>query len=418
MKKRSVIIPCIQYEVGFTGVAPIVDHPLFARLGGIKQLSAAYFAFPSAVHTRMEHALGTYYRTKSIMRRLREDGFIHRYDPPALEAFALLHDVGHGPFSHAIEPVCTRTHKENGVRIVREMRETIESASIPADRVIAMLEKQDPLGAYVSDQNLGTDKIDYLVRDAHHIGISGAPETKRITRFLVYDPATGLGISHEVIEDVKKFLADYAYMYKTVYMNSRTDRGNRMVQMMTRTLLSSGLSENDLWQMTDGELEGRFATSDILAVSWIYERFRSRRLPKRVVSVRPESTIDFEPQGTTVAGISDESFDASRRRMNANWLAGLETSVACLLGIASYRVCAVPPVEEKRFRPKDIVVHSGTTSFSLRARDPELYATIERSFAQFAAVRVAVWEEDLELARTKAGAIAELCKHAITAAAG
>lgn len=415
--KRTEIVPCLEKEIDYTRVAPIVDHPLFARLAGVRQLGTASKVFVGATHTRREHMLAVYQRTKDIAKRFINDGIIDRWEEGALVVYGLLHDVGHGPFSHNIEAITTRNHKQNGELVIREMRPAIESVSVDPERIIRMLQRRDRLSDIVSDGNLGTDKIDYLERDAHHIGIRGAPETKRIVRFLVWNRARGLGVETTVIEAVKKFLGDYAFMYKEVYMKKSALLVDRHMQKMISVLCLHGLTEDELWRMTDAEVEGRLALEDDEEIRWLYGRYRELRFPRTLLVFRPHDTVEFEPGDLPCFGVPMKTFDATRKVMNQTWLTELERAIARIAELEPYQVCVVAPLEEKRFRPQDVTVWEPRGPFSLREKYPELYTYIESSFAHYAALRVAVFPEHVEQASRRMESITEHVREVIESSA-
>lgn len=165
---KAVCIPCSgAVEVG--GYLPILEHPLFQRLRRCRQLGLNDLVFPGAQHTRFEHALGVLARTHllAMLQRMPDDDARH------LEVFALLHDIGHGPFSHQIEPALRKNHHQRGLECLLELSAVIRECGAEPERIAAMLEEKDPLGKWVSDRNLGADKLDYLQRDAFTSALSG-----------------------------------------------------------------------------------------------------------------------------------------------------------------------------------------------------------------------------------------------------
>lgn len=415
MTTRKIIpIPCFAEAVDYTTEAPIVEHPLFQRLFAVRQLGTAERVFPGAQHTRAEHMLGAYQRTKVLTRRLIEQGAVKRSDEYLLRCYALLHDVGHGPRSHAIEFVTERDHKENGERALLAMREAIEQVGVPVSRLVTLMRKKDPLAAIVSDYNLGTEKLDYLERDAYHIG-KQVGDTVMLTRSLVYRDGE-IGIEYEVVEDAKRVLTDYAYMYKRVYLKRRCMRYERMLARMVGWLLEDGLAEDDLWTLTDGELDGLLAAARRHEVAETYRRYRSGIYPRTVIAVRPAGTEQYEPdrEYAGVVGVDPALFPEELPATQAHALCGrLERDIAQRIGRELWQVTVLPPIDRKRFRPRDIAVWYGGKRTSLRERDPHAFADIENTYDQYAGIRVCAYPEMREPLWTRREEIAALVRETL-----
>ena len=167
--------------------ADLLDTPTFQRLRHIKQLSTVRLVYPSASHTRFEHSLGVYHLADEALRHLRVDG--DRADH--LRAAALLHDVGHGPYGHQTEEVIMRRtgrhHDEiAGVIEGTEVAETLRKHDLSPERVAGLVRGEGELGQLISGE-LDVDRMDYLVRDAHHTGVPyGSIDHGRLVRSLRY----------------------------------------------------------------------------------------------------------------------------------------------------------------------------------------------------------------------------------------
>ena len=176
----------------------LINTPEFRRLKRIKQLSFAQYEYPSANHTRFEHCIGTLLVTKRIINSLKinsteENAKLLENNETYVKIAALLHDVGHSAFSHSIEQVLSEhpewtskkiNHEENGFKIItgkgkinQILKEKFSEKEIMLIATIAM-EKLDLLDKnlhFLTDiitGDLGSDRIDYLVRDSYHAGLS------------------------------------------------------------------------------------------------------------------------------------------------------------------------------------------------------------------------------------------------------
>ena len=125
--KKYIRIPPSE-SIDIREIMPIVHHPLFQRLLHILQLGANLGVFPGASHNRFEHALGVYGKTFLFCERLVREGFLTKYQAKNISLFGLLHDIGHGPFSHVIEELTPFSHDENGFKIINQLNKEIKEA--------------------------------------------------------------------------------------------------------------------------------------------------------------------------------------------------------------------------------------------------------------------------------------------------
>ncbi|PHQ40571.1 phosphohydrolase, partial [Halorubrum persicum] len=151
----------------------LVDTPAFQRLRHIKQLSTVRLVYPSANHTRFEHSLGVYHLARGAVDGLGLDADTAAH----VRAAALLHDIGHGPYGHQTEGVIRRATGRDHDDIAwlltdadREVCQVLERNGLDPDRVASLIAGEGRLGDLVSGE-LDVDRMDYLVRDAHHTGV-------------------------------------------------------------------------------------------------------------------------------------------------------------------------------------------------------------------------------------------------------
>ncbi|MGM5481382.1 MAG: HD domain-containing protein [Nanobdellota archaeon] len=150
---------------------PLLNHPFMQRLRSIKQNSMLFHVYPSAKHDRFSHSLGTYY----LALKLSENGVVHMSDDEkrSFKQAALLHDIGHGPYSHLWESlVGDYDHETMSVRIIREVFDLSEAAAI--------VEGNHSLSPLLSSV-LDVDKLDYMARDSYFCGVGyGNTDVDRI----------------------------------------------------------------------------------------------------------------------------------------------------------------------------------------------------------------------------------------------
>ena len=158
----------------------VIDTEIFRRLHLIKQLSHAYVVYPTAIHSRFEHSLGTMYMADRMAQELK----VTKRDRKIVRLAALLHDVGHGPFSHLFEPSIKKinqgdddSHEKISQIIVNEDPELSYILNDMKDDIINLLNEASlgnsrSLLSSIISSGLDADKLDYLRRDSHHIGVA------------------------------------------------------------------------------------------------------------------------------------------------------------------------------------------------------------------------------------------------------
>lgn len=204
-------------------VFEVIDHPYFQRLRRIKQLGLTHLVYPGALHTRFHHALGALHLMSGALNNLRQKGIsISEEDEKAAQIAILLHDIGHGPFSHALENTIVKdvTHEELSDFFMHRINEYFEGG---LDHAIAVFNdqyknQQKFLHELVSSQ-LDVDRLDYLARDSFYTGVSeGIVGVERIIKMLnVHN--NRLAIEHKGIYSIEKFLISRRIMYWQVYMH-------------------------------------------------------------------------------------------------------------------------------------------------------------------------------------------------------
>ncbi|MCB0661602.1 MAG: HD domain-containing protein [Saprospiraceae bacterium] len=198
----------------------LVEHPYFQRLRRIKQVSLTHYVYPGALHTRFHHALGAYHLTCQAIDVLRSKGTeISDAEAEAVGISILLHDIGHGPFSHTLEHTLINvTHEQLSVMIMEQLNQEFEGALSLAIEIFNNRYHKPFLHQLVSGQ-LDMDRMDYLNRDSFFTGVSeGVIGYDRIIKMLdVHDGE--LVIEEKGIYSIEKFLIARRLMYWQVYLH-------------------------------------------------------------------------------------------------------------------------------------------------------------------------------------------------------
>ena len=199
----------------------IIAHPYYQRLRRIHQMALAFLVYPGAVHTRLHHSLGAYHLMCNAITELRAKGTeITDEEELAAKAAILLHDVGHGPFSHALEhKVVAGVHHESlSLQIMHAMNEDLGGR---LDTAISIFTGQYPkkfLHQLISGQ-VDVDRMDYLTRDSFFTGVSeGVIGYDRILKMLVVHEGE-LMVEEKGIYSIEKFLVARRQMYWQVYLH-------------------------------------------------------------------------------------------------------------------------------------------------------------------------------------------------------
>ena len=200
-------------------VFDVIEHPFFQRLRRIEQLGHASMVYPGALHTRFHHALGAMHLMSLAIETLRSKGFhISNEEAQGATLAILLHDIGHGPFSHALEHhiITGISHEEITSMFMKQMNIEFNHK---LDVAIAIFENEYPrkfLHQLVSGQ-LDMDRLDYLMRDSFYTGVNeGVISTDRILKMLTVDDDE-LAVELKGIYSIEKFIVARRLMYWQVY---------------------------------------------------------------------------------------------------------------------------------------------------------------------------------------------------------
>ncbi len=212
-------------------VFDLIEHPLFQRLRRIKQLGLTDLVYPGALHTRFHHALGAMHLMGIATDTLRQKGVdISPEETEAAAIAALLHDLGHGPCSHALEGILLPgVHHEQLTSLYLKQLE--QEFGAPVSRAISIFEKRSPkpfLSQLVSGQ-LDVDRLDYLNRDGFFTGVTeGAIGVENILRMLQVHEGK-LVVEEKGIYSIESFLHARRIMYWQVYMHKTSVAAEQML---------------------------------------------------------------------------------------------------------------------------------------------------------------------------------------------
>ena len=238
-----------------TLVFDIIEHPYFQRLRRINQMALSYLVFPGAKHTRFEHVLGCVFLMQKTVEMLRFKGVqISDKEAEGLYIAILLHDIGHGPFSHAMEHSIVEgiSHEEISLRFMQELNKVFNGK---LETAIAMFQGTYPrkfMHQLISSQ-LDMDRADYLKRDSFYTGVAeGNINSERLISMLNVRNDE-LVVEEKGLYSVEKFLIARRLMYWQVYLHKTSvaaeqilirllNRAKELVQQGQELTMSTALA--------------------------------------------------------------------------------------------------------------------------------------------------------------------------------
>ena len=209
----------------------IVQHPLMQRLTRIKQLGMANVVYPAAQHTRFQHSIGAFHLMSEAILSLQQKGhFIFDSEAEAVEAAILMHDIGHGPFSHVLENTLITgiSHEKISLLMMEQINQEMQGALNLALKIFKGDYPKKFLHELISSQ-LDMDRLDYLRRDSFFTGVTeGNIGSARIIKMLdVVDDK--LVVNSKGIYSIENYLTTRRLMYWQVYLHKTTVAFEKML---------------------------------------------------------------------------------------------------------------------------------------------------------------------------------------------
>lgn len=209
----------------------IISHPFYQRLRRIHQMAMALLVYPGAVHTRLHHSLGAYHLMCNAIHELKSKGVvITPGEEQAVKIAILLHDIGHGPYSHALEKILIKdaSHEKISLLLMQKMNHQFEGKLQMAIDIFTNKYSKKFLHQLVSGQ-LDMDRMDYLIRDSFFTGVSeGVIGYDRIIKMLTVHNGE-LMVEEKGIHSIEKFLVSRRFMYWQVYLHKTVLSAEKML---------------------------------------------------------------------------------------------------------------------------------------------------------------------------------------------
>lgn len=271
----------------------IVDTPAVQRLRYVRQLGHAFLVYPGATHTRFEHALGAYHLARRALAHLEEAAGRPPLEPAGLlrlKLAALLHDIGHYPFSHALEEAGLPRHEGLAARHLGsgDLALRLERLGMPAQTLLPLIQgtSDGPLAGLVSGA-LDVDKLDYLSRDAWMCGVPyGVIDVERLLTSLTYVPGPAgpvLALHAKGLSALESLLFAKYQMYRNVYWHHAVRSATAMFKRLVLVALAAQrIRLADVALATDDGLIHELQHEDATGLA---HALRERRLAKRVLDL-------------------------------------------------------------------------------------------------------------------------------------
>lgn len=278
--------PVHGYIVLTEAEAGIVDTYAFQRLRRINQLPLVYLVYPGARHSRFDHSLGSLFLASEFARHLG----LEEHDASVLKTAALLHDIGHAPYSHLLESLLLeagKSHEDVSIEIIREdpeLSSAVEKTGVEMREIIDVLEGRSKMSGLVSGP-LDVDRLDFLVRDAYFTGATyGVIDVRRIIHLTRLDEE-GPSVDVRGMGAVEELAMARHHSFMNIYFHHAVraaqvlflrgveeiaEEGLDFASMSTSEYLSH--DDYSVWCMMRSDPRSR----------WVIERIERRRLPKRV----------------------------------------------------------------------------------------------------------------------------------------
>jgi uncharacterized protein len=217
-------------------ILQIISHPAYQRLRNIHQMAFAHLVYPGAVHSRLHHSLGAYHLMCNALSELKSKNIeISRTEELGAKIAILLHDIGHGPFSHALEYELIKDvhHEAISILIMQVLNKEFNGELQTAIDIFTNNHPKKFLYQLVSGQ-LDVDRLDYLIRDSFFTGVAeGVVGYDRIIKMLTVHHGE-LMVEEKGIYSIEKFLVSRRLMYWQVYLHKTVLSAEMMLVMILR----------------------------------------------------------------------------------------------------------------------------------------------------------------------------------------
>jgi len=265
----------------------IIDTYEFQRLRDLKQLGATYFVFPSATHTRFEHSLGVCYLVEIVLNELKKNQVELNIDDRLIELVrigGLIHDLGHGPFSHLydhyVKSIDEDEHEQRGINIFKNMvnKYNLNLTTEEIEFICNIIEppehlKNNWLYQIVNNKvnHIDVDKIDYIIRDSYHIGFQYNDFSRLLTmiKVLEYNNNSVLAYNDKLEQDIYLLFSSRYRLHKQIYSHHAVKAFEYLLIPILKKIKATNI---DFIDFTDSVVLSRINSKHIEELENIYNR--------------------------------------------------------------------------------------------------------------------------------------------------
>jgi|GEM_PF-1525871 len=406
---KSIAVPPLGYA-DLSGYLPLINSARFQRTKERTQLGLVKEMFPGATHTRMLHHFGVYKIADSYCNELIRRGFLKEDDAMIknIKIAALLHDIGHPPYSHAMEYVLgamdssrkIKNHEEHNLIIVQELSNIIEQIGGDTNIIKSMLSKDKKYAeqSFIFDKSLGADKVAYLIQDHHYTGYVdiSPPDLDRIIMHLIFKENI-FGVEEKVDKSVKQFQDFYFSMWTQVYLRKQGLGMERLLQKAIEfEIRENEIDPLTIWDQSEAWVNITLENSKNQDVRKIYERIAKRNTLNAAIVFKLPNYMKAERIAAKKISVMPIEYEDVKKFLgiaeNPLLLSELESQISKPFGLnASDLVIAVVP-EPIKLVPNDVTLFSkkGEKIDTLFTRYPDHHKSLIESADSFFAIRVMV----------------------------
>jgi uncharacterized protein len=259
----------------------LIDTPQIQRLRRIKQLGFTFLVYPGANHTRFEHSIGSMYLASRLAYSLK----LSNEQREMLRVCAILHDAGHGPFSHVSEAVLEKSHEELTSQLIleSELSEILSEKFVPKE-IIKLISGEGRLGQIISG-DLDVDRMDYLLRDSYYTGVAyGVIDVERLIHNMKLED--NLILKAKGVQAAESMLLARYFMYPSVYQHHTTRIINSMFRRCLKQLFKEGhIIPEKIYKYDDSDIISK-ARNQKGPIADMMHRLDNRKLFKTVYSLK------------------------------------------------------------------------------------------------------------------------------------
>jgi hypothetical protein len=280
----------------------IIETEEFQRLRNIKQLGLSYLIYPSSNHSRFEHSIGAFYLAQKVIEKISAEKVIRSEKIPYAKEFimaALIHDIGHYPFSHAVESsirlVNGSSHEQQTIHIIRHTSITgiIKKAKLDIDVICDFVGGKGKFGKLISGQ-IDVDRLDYLKRDSYYTGVAyGVTEAEMIIKSIEV-VGNKYFVEEKFLPAFESILIARYLMYSMVYMHRRTLVANNMLRAAFDEAIRAGeILPSEIYKYDDIDLIAQLRSSKTMAKEMI-NNVTNRDLYQEAIIFKKEDLPNFK----------------------------------------------------------------------------------------------------------------------------